>query len=139
MKPAFSVEPTCFEAIYRSAARDCCIAFLGVSSLDSGRLSGRPFLLPQEDGICSEDCICSKDYALKYMQGSSSWGISQRVTHETIETLMRETFPRQRQDFYFDPELLAAVRCAFSFYEEAEDPSCFALKALSRSVTSRTE
>jgi hypothetical protein len=67
MKAAFSVEPNFCEAIYRSAARDCCIAFLGVSSLNSGRLSGRPFLLPQENGICFGAYICSKDHALKYM------------------------------------------------------------------------
>jgi hypothetical protein len=67
MKAAFSVEPNFCEAIYRSAARDCCIAFLGVSSLNSGRLLGRPFLLPQEDGSLFRTYICSKDYALKYM------------------------------------------------------------------------
>jgi hypothetical protein len=67
MKPAFSVEPNFCEAIYRSAARDCCIAFLGVSSLDSGRLSGRPFLLPLENGIFFGAYIYSKAYASKYM------------------------------------------------------------------------
>ena len=67
MKAAFSIEPNFCEAIYRSAARDCCIAFLGVSSLNSGRLSGRPLLLLQKNGIFSGAYICSKDYTLKYM------------------------------------------------------------------------